>query len=99
MNIVFKNKVKRVVFFFVSDPKHKDASLLRAICLWLKVLGSKRTKIKENESTLKKYMNILFKNKVIRVDFFSFFKPKMKILVFQDQINHDLLFLGLERKN
>ena len=39
-------------------------------------------------------MNIVFKNKDNRVDFISFLNPKMKILVFQDQIDYDLLFWG-----
>ena len=43
-------------------------------------------------------MNIAFKNKDNRVDFISFLNPKMKILVFQDQIEYDLLFLGSKRK-
>ena len=42
-------------------------------------------------------MNIVFKNKDNRVDFISFLNPKMKLLVFQDQIDYDLLFLGSER--
>ena len=43
-------------------------------------------------------MNIVFKNKDYKVDFISFLNPKMKILVFQDQIDYDLLFLGSKRK-
>ena len=43
-------------------------------------------------------MNIVFKNKDNRDDFISFLNPKMKILVFQDQIDYDFLFLGSKRK-
>ena len=43
-------------------------------------------------------MNIVFKIKDNRVDFISFLNPKMKILVFRDQIDYDLLFLGSERR-
>ena len=43
-------------------------------------------------------MNIVFKNKDNIVDFISFLNPKIKILVFEDQIDYDLLFLGSERR-
>ena len=43
-------------------------------------------------------MNIVFKNKDNRGDFLSFLNPKMKILVFQDQIDYDLLFFGVRTK-
>ena len=43
-------------------------------------------------------MNIVFKNKDNRVDLISFLNPKMKILVFQDQIDYGLRFLGSERR-
>ena len=47
-------------------------------CFW----GQNEKKTEENENTLKKHMNIAFKNKVIRVDFFSFLTPNTKMLVF-----------------
>ena len=44
--------------------------------------GLERRKTEENENTVKKHMNIAFKNKVIRVNFFSFLTPNTKMLVF-----------------
>ena len=54
--------------------------------------GQNEKKTEENENTLKKHLNIAFKNKVIRVDFFSFLTPNTKMLVFHDHIDYDLRF-------
>ena len=82
MSIVFENKDIRIDFFFVFDPKHESVSFLRPNGLWFKVFGVKTKKIKENGNTSKKHMSIVFENKDIRIDFFSFLTQNMKVLVF-----------------
>ena len=82
MSIIFENKDIRIDFFFVFDPKHESVSFLRPNGLWFKVFGVKTKKIKENENTSKKYISIVFENKDIRSDFFSFLTQNKKVLVF-----------------
>ena len=45
----------------------------------VRFLGSKQKKIKENGNTSKKHMSIVFENKDIKIDFFSFLIQNMKI--------------------
>ena len=82
MNIVFKNKDNRVDFISFLNPKMKLLVFQDQIDYDLLFLGSERRKTEENENTVKKHMNIAFKNKVIRVNFFSFLTPNTKMLVF-----------------
>ena len=72
MNTVFKNKENRVDFISFLNPKMKILVFQDQIDYDLLFLGSERRKIEENENTVKKHMNIAFKNKVIRVNFFRF---------------------------
>ena len=78
MNIVFKNKDNRVDFISFLNPKMKIRVFQDRIDYDLLFLGSERRKTEENENTVKKHMNIAFKNKVIRVNFFFVFDPKHK---------------------
>ena len=82
MNIVFKNKDSRVDFISFLNPKMKILVFQDQIDYDLLFLGSEQRKTEENENTVTKHMNIAFKNKVIRVNFFSFLIPNTKILVF-----------------
>ena len=82
MNIVFKNKDNRVDFISFLNPKMKILVFQDQIDYDLFFLGSERRKTEENENTVKKHMNIAFKNKVIRVNFSFVFDPNTKMLVF-----------------
>ena len=72
MNIVFKNKDNRVDLISFLNPKMKILVFQEQIDYGLRFLGSERRKTEENENTVKKHMNIAFKNKVITVNFFRF---------------------------
>ena len=72
MNIVFKNKDSRVDFISFLNPKMKILVFQDQIDYGLRFLGSERRKTEENENTLKKHTNIVFKNKVKSGDFFRF---------------------------
>ena len=82
MNIVFKSKDSRVDFISFLNPKMKILVFQDQIDYDLLFLGSEQRKTEENENTVRKHMNIAFKNKVIRVNFFSFLTPNTKMLVF-----------------
>ena len=78
MNIVFKNKDNRVDLISFLNPKMTILVFQDQIDYGLRCLGSERRKTEENENTVKKHMNITFKNKVIRENFFFVFDPKHK---------------------
>ena len=78
MNIVFKYKDNRVDFISFLNPKKKILVFQDQIDYDLLFLGSERRKTEENENTVKKHMNIAFKNKVKSGDFFFVFDPKHK---------------------
>ena len=82
MNIVFKKKDNRVDFISFLNPKMKILVFQDQIDYDLLFLGSERRKTEENENTVKKHMNIAFKNKSSKLIFFSFLTPNTKMLVF-----------------